>query len=266
MQVAEIPFPIQSADQVAQAIERYLTDKTRLLLIDHVTSPTGLVFPVNDIIKIAHRRNVRVIVDGAHAPGMVPVDLRQINADYYTANHHKWLCAPKTSGFLYVAPQWQPEVRPTTISHGANTESYGKSRFLAEFNWIGTYDPTPILSVPTAIDFLNRLGPGGITELCLANRSLVLAGREKLLNALEIESPAPPAMIGSLASIPIATQDRRAFSDATTLQRRLYDEYRIEVPVFKLNDQLHCLRISAQAYNVIEQYERLAIALRNELK
>ena len=151
---ANLPFPVTSVEQVISAVEARFTDRTRILLIDHVTSPTGLVLPVAEIVSRAHARGIRVMVDGAHAPGMLPLHLTELGADYYTSNHHKWLCGPKVSGFLYVRPEFQAEVRPTVISHAANRPRPGRSRFLAEFDWTGTYDPTPILALPTAIEFL----------------------------------------------------------------------------------------------------------------
>ncbi|QDV44852.1 Isopenicillin N epimerase [Stieleria neptunia] len=261
--VAELPFPVESDAQVIEAVDATLSPKTRLLLIDHVTSPTGLVLPVKELIELAHRRGVRVMVDGAHAPGMVPVDLSQLDPDYYTANHHKWLCGPKTSGFLYVRRELQPEVHPTTISHGANSPGLGQTPFLAEFNWVGTYDPTPILSVPTAIEFLGGLKEGGLSQLMRDNHALVLAGRQVLLDAIDCGLPAPAEMLGSLASVPLPA-DRVGNGDAVKgLQHRLYHEHAIEVPIFLLNGTLPCLRISAQVYNSLEQYERLADVLRN---
>ncbi|MCS7470819.1 aminotransferase class V-fold PLP-dependent enzyme [Stieleria sp. ICT_E10.1] len=260
--VAELPFPIESNAQVIEAIDAMLTSKTRLLLIDHVTSPTGLVLPVKGLIELARRRGVRVMVDGAHAPGMVPVDLSDLDPDYYTGNHHKWLCGPKTSGFLYVRREWQHEVRPTTISHGANSPALGRTPFLAEFNWVGTYDPTPILSMPAAVEFLSVLKEGGFTQLMRDNHALVLAGRHALLDALGCDLPAPAEMLGSLASVPLSAE-RVGDGDAVKrLQHRIYHEHAIEVPIFLLNGTLPCLRISAQAYNSLDQYERLADALR----
>lgn len=262
VQVAELPFPIHSESQVIESIESRLTRRTRLILVDHVTSPTGLVLPIREIVELAHRRNVRVMIDGAHAPGMVEVDLQKLDADYYTANHHKWLCGPKTSGFLHVRRDLQDEVRPAIISHGANTSNYGPSRFLGEFNWVGTYDPTPILAMPTAIEFLNSLIDGGLPALMNDNRSLVLAGRRRILDALDLAEPAPDGMIGSLASVPIAWLSKCSRAELNTIQQRIYKEHRIEVPVFSLGNLLPCVRISAQAYNSIDQYERLADALR----
>jgi isopenicillin-N epimerase len=259
--VADVPFPLAGPNDVIDAIERVLTDRTRLVLVDHVTSPTGLVFPVAQICDLCHSRGIRVMVDGAHGPGMVVVDLDKVGADYYTANHHKWLCGPKTSAFLYVNPQWQSEVHPTTISHGANTDRYGETRFQAEFNWVGTFDPTPILVVPDAIDFVSTLMPGGLDALMNHNRELAMAGRRLLLDRLGIDAPAPESMLGSLAAILLPNPQNRSAAETETLKTRLFTEFRIEVPVFQLGEEKSCLRISAQAYNDLEQYKRLANAL-----
>ena len=263
--VAELPFPISSADQAVEAIRRVLSAKTRLLLVDHVTSPTGLVLPIRPIVELAKTHQVRVIVDGAHAPGMVPVDLISLGADYYTANHHKWLCGPKTSGFLYVRKDLQEEVRPAIISHGANSEDLGESKFLAEFNWVGTYDPTPLLSVPASIDFLSTLRPGGLGQLMSENHELVTAGRAVLLEALKLDAPAPSDMLGSLASIALPLGRKASKPKLDAFQKQLFTKHRIEVPIFQLDDGTPCLRISAQAYNHLEQYERLAEVLCREL-
>ena len=259
--VADVPFPIASPTVVIDAVAKKLTARTRLILIDHVTSPTALLFPVAQIVQLAHGRGIRVMIDGAHAPGMVGVDLQAIDADYYTANHHKWLCGPKTSGLLWVRPQWQSEVRPTVISHGANRMHYGNSRFQAEFNWIGTYDPSPILSMPTAIEFLDGLYPGGLVELMERNRALALIGRQILLDRFSIDPPAPDAMLGSMATIPLPSADSLSEKDVRAWQQSLFLRDRIEVPVFKTIGQQTCARISAQAYNDQQQYERLANAL-----
>ncbi len=266
IRVAEIPFPLADADQVVRAIETEINDRTRLLLVDHVSSPSGLVFPIDKIIALAHASGVRVLVDGAHAPGMVPLDLRELEADYYTANHHKWLCGPKASGFLYVRRELQEEVRPTVISHAANRPRPGRSRFIAEFDWYGTFDPTPLLSVPDAIEFLSSLFPGGINELMATNRRLALDAREVLCDALQIDAPSPAEMIGSLVALPLPPPQQQPRGELDPLQVLLYDQHRFELPIFAFPDSgARVLRISLQAYNQIGQIERLAEVLRREL-
>ena len=265
LRVARVPFPIKDENEVLQAIQRELSPQTRLLVIDHVTSPTALVFPLKQIIDLAKSNGVRVLVDGAHAPGMVPVDLVQLGADYYTANHHKWLCAPKASGFLFVDPKWQNEVRPTVISHGANRDVPGRSRFLAEFDWVGTYDPTPILTVPTAIEFLRSLRPGGTSVLMHENRQQALAAQTILAKALNIEAPAPTSMIGSMVTIPLPDVHDRYGNDPDLLQQQIYNQYQFELPIFLGPDRQWLLRVSLQAYNTVGQIERLSECLAKEI-
>ncbi len=266
VRVANIPFPIRGDDEVISAIEAQFTKRTRLLLVDHVTSATGLIFPIERIVAAAHRRGIPVLVDGAHAPGMIAVDLRCIDPDFYTANHHKWLCAPKVSGFLYVRRQLQPQVRPTVISHAANTPRAGRSRFLAEFDWTGTFDPSPLLATPAAIDFLERLHQGGLEEHRAKIRGLTIQARSRVLESLGIASPAPESMIGSMASIPLPAGPDPPTGNVDPLQSRLFDRHRIEVPIFRhVGTNTRMLRFSVQAYNHLEQYRRLAVALRTEL-
>lgn len=267
MRMASVPFPIRDPSAVVGAIENVLNERTRLILVDHVTSPTGLVFPVDRIVELAHRRGVRVMVDGAHAPGMLPLNLGELQADYYTANHHKWLCAPKVSGFLYVRPEYQAEVHPTIISHAYNRPRPGRSQFLAEFDWMGTHDPTPLLALPAAIEFLESLQGGGMESHMRSNRQLAIQSQAILCDVLGIESPCPEAMLGSLVSVPLCGLDREA---GEKLGRELYDVDRIEVPIFQgISDpdngpgdkQAPILRISLQAYNHLGQVERLAAIL-----
>lgn len=259
--VARLPFPLRSPDEVLEAIEGALTDRTRLLLIDHVTSSTALVLPVERLVALCRERGVRIFIDGAHGPGMIPVDLDSLGADYYTANCHKWFCAPKGCAFLHVREALQPEVRPTVISHGHNTPRSGRSRFETEFGWPGTYDPTPYLTLPFALDWLSGQDPRGIEGVMERNRATVLEGRDQVLDCLRVEAPAPDEMIGSMATIPLPA-GAPPIDGLDELHVRLHTEHRIEVPVVHWPTHgRRWLRISAQLHNDSEDYAALCRAL-----
>lgn len=263
--VAEIPFPIADQQQVVDAIEAVCNAKTRLILVDHVTSPTGLILPVRQVIENAHRRDIRVMVDGAHAPGMLKLDLDSLGADYYTANHHKWLCAPKTSGFLYVDPQWQDSVRSTIISHSENLPSPGRSQFMSRFDWGGTYDPTPLMCVVDSVEFLSKLLPSGFEGIMERNRELALQSRGLLCDALSLDPSSPDEMIGSLVTLPLSESwVEKLGTDVRQIQRRFYEQHRFEFPVLcGLQPDRVMIRISLQAYNDLDQVQRLADVLMN---
>jgi isopenicillin-N epimerase len=259
--VAELPFPVASEDELVERVLTGLGPRTRLLLIDHVTSPTALVLPVERLAREAAARGVSVLVDGAHGPGMVDVDLRRLMAagvGYYAASCHKWLCAAKGSGFLWVRPDLQPEVRPTVISHGANSPRTDRSRFRLEFDWVGTQDPTAYLSVPAAIELLGSLLPGGWPALRERNRALALEARGIVCEVLGTAAPCPAALVGSMASVPLPP----AAASAESLTDELYERFGIEVSVIPFPaPPARLLRLSAQAYNARDEYAYLAGAL-----
>ena len=266
--VVDIPFPIASSDVVVERVLEKVTGRTRLLLIDHVTSQTGLVFPVERIVAELNARGVDTLIDGAHAPGMLALDLRAINAAYYTGNLHKWVCAPKGAAFLYVRENRRATVRPTSISHGATSDRRDRSRYLIEFDWTGTDDPTALLSAPESLRVMASLADGGWPEIRRRNRALALQARDILIDALQIEKPAPDEMIGSLAAVPIPDSPYATHSlfGNDPIQDVLFDQYRIEVPVMLWPQApKRVLRVSAQLYNETAEYERLADALRNEI-
>ena len=238
--------------------------RTRLALVDHVTSPTGLVLPIERARPRAPARGVDALVDGAHAPGMVPLDLDALGAAYYTGNCHKWVCAPKGSAFLHVRRDRQKGVHPLVVSHGANSPRSDRSPFRLEFDWTGTADPTAFLTVPEAIRYMGSLLPGGWPALMAHNRRTALAARDRLAAALGVPAPAPDSMIGSLAALPVPAGFFPAAPPRTRdpLQAALFDRYRLELPVFTW-PALSCrlLRVSAQLYNSAADYERLAAAL-----
>jgi isopenicillin-N epimerase len=262
--VAEVPFPLESADAIAEAVLARASARTRLALIDHVTSPTGIIFPAAAIVAALHGRGIDTLIDGAHAPGMLPLDLDAIGAAYYTGNCHKWLCAPKGVGFLYVRRDRQQAIRPTVISHGANSPRQDRSRFLVEFDWVGTVDPTPILALPKALELLGGLFVGGWPALRAHNHELVLTARRILCDALEVPAPCPDEMLGSLAALPLpdATVAPSGPLYTDPLQDALLAEHHIEVPVMLWPaPPRRLIRVSAQAYNQPSDYVRLAEAL-----
>ena len=267
--VATVPFPLAEASEVVDAVLTAVTRRTRLALVDHVTSPTGLVWPIERLVRALAERGVDTLVDGAHAPGMVSLNLRALDAAYYTGNCHKWLCAPKGAGFLRVRRDKQAAVRPTTISHGANAARTDRSRFLLEFDWTGSIDPSAYLCVPDAIRFMNGLLPGGWPELMARNRRLALGARRTVCGALGVPIPAPDDMIGALAAIPIADGDPTPPSSplyADPLQDVLLERHRIEIPVIPWpTPPQRLVRLSAQIYNRPEHYEVLGTALRDLL-
>ncbi|EDM75074.1 isopenicillin N epimerase, partial [Plesiocystis pacifica SIR-1] len=201
--VADIPFPIARPEQAVEAIEAALSERTTLALIDHITSPTGLVLPMESILERCAARGVDVLVDGAHAPGHLDLELGALGAPYYTGNLHKWVCTPKGSAFLHVREDRREGLRPSVISHGANMPRADHSRLQDEFDWPGTLDPSAWLSVPFAIDYLAKLVPGGWAEIRRRNRALALAGRACLLEALGQDAAAPDSMIGNLVALPL---------------------------------------------------------------
>lgn len=268
VQVATIPRRVATPDVIVDSIMNAVDETTVLALIDHVTSPTALVFPVAELTRRLHERGVMALIDGAHAPGMLPLELDVIGADFYTGNCHKWVCAPKGAGFLVIAPEHHEKIRPLAISHGANSTRTDRSRLHLEFDWTGTTDPTPWLSVADALEFWDSGFQGGFAEAMEANRNMALAARELVARRCGLESTAgQDALVGSMVSFVLP--DRPADSEPVgplrieALQQQLMDTYRIEVPVFPWpREPSRLLRIACQCYNDLNQIEYLAEAFR----
>ena len=201
--IARLSFPGATPDLARDAILDAVTPRTRLVMIDHVTSPTALVLPVDEIVAALASRSIDTLVDGAHAPGMLDVNVGAIGAAYYVGNCHKWMSAPKGSGFLHVRRDLQERVRPLAISHGATSPRLDRTRFRIEHDWTGTSDPSAYLSIPAAIAFGASLLPGGWPALRERDHDLAIRGRDLLCAALGIDAPAPDSMIGSMAAVPL---------------------------------------------------------------
>jgi len=267
--LAPAPFPVDSSDQIVDAILAKVTPRTRLALIDHVTSDTGMVLPVAKIIAELRELGVETLVDGAHAPGMLQLNLEALNPAAYTGNLHKWVCAPKGAAFLWVRPDLQDSIQPPSISHGNNRPRQDHTPFQDRFDWTGTFDPSAWFSVGEALHFMAGLLPGGWAELRRTNRALALAARKLLCAKLRVPPPCPESMVGSLATIPLPeryqNRPRKLVGKLEKDQVRLYDDYGIEVPFSRIGaPERRYFRISAQIYNSIEQYERLCKVL-NEM-
>jgi isopenicillin-N epimerase len=267
--VVDVPFPVESTDAVVESIMSAVTNRTRLALMDHITSLTGMVMPIERIVRGLSSKGVDTLVDGAHGPGMVPLNISGLAPAAYTGNCHKWLCAPKGAAILYVRRDLQTRIRPLTISHGANSVREDRSRFQLEFGWTGTDDPTAYLCVPESISFMGSLLPGGWPELMDRNRSLALGARRLLCDTVGVDPPCPDEMIGTLASVPLA---RGTFHFSTTalafdpLEEVLREDYGFEVPVMAYPPgPSSIIRVACQIYNSRAQYAELARVLKKLL-
>jgi isopenicillin-N epimerase len=228
-----------------------------------------MIFPVKDICAGLAELGVDTIIDGAHAPGMLPLAIDEIGAAWYTGNCHKWMCGPKTAGFLATAPGRLGEIEPLITSFGSSFQETGKHPRQWEFFWRGTHDASAFFVLPELIDFMAGLLPGGWPEIMERNHRLVMKGQDILCDALQIDAPLPESMIGSMATLPLPDHGRgapRGLFREDCLGHILYEDHKIEVPLMQWPRQGEFkIRISAQLYNSVEEYEALAKALLSEL-
>ena len=243
---AEVPFPQPSANAVVANVATALNERTRLAVVDHITSGSALVLPVEQIVAVCHDAGVPVLVDGAHGPAQVPLDMKAIGADWYAGNCHKWLCAPKGSAFLYATPKRQGDLHPVTISHGL-----GKG-FLEEFDWTGTCDPSAWLATDVAIDFHQRLGG---EALMTRNMALAAEAMALLARRLNTEVGTHGALAGSMGVVRLPITGEVTAETSMELRARLLAA-NTDAPTHVIADGIW-LRISAAAYNEIDDYERL---------
>lgn len=260
--VAEVPFPIESPEQVAEAVLRCVGPRTRLAVIDHITSPTALIYPVATLVA-ALEPDIPVLIDGAHGPGQVELSIDELGASWYTGNLHKWTCAPKGSAFLHTRADWRSDTVPTVISHGRNAplpEIGDRYRLL--FDWLGTDDFSQWLVVPDAMKAVGELEPGGWPAVRAQNHQLILAARKLVADAVGSRLPAPDEMIGSMAAIRLP--DREGEDPGGELSPLMGDLIEAGFETLVMNwpswpSQL--LRVSAHHYNRLEEYEALADVL-----
>jgi isopenicillin-N epimerase len=262
--IRRLPDRLDSDDGIASSVLGGITDRTRLVVVSHVTSPTAVILPVRAICEGARRRGVPVCIDGPHAPAMVDVNISGVECDYYCASLHKWLSAPFGSGFLYVAKRHQQRFRPLVRSWGGSLGGRPAS-WKDEFTWSGTHDPAPFLATPDAIRFLEQIGLQRFRE-----RTHSLAGlvRERVTSLTELEPfvADSPRRYGSMIALPLPPLAgfEPGHGRVDPLQLRLWEEFRIEVPVMHWGGR-RLLRVSCHLYNTEEDVERLVTALRRLL-
>jgi isopenicillin-N epimerase len=240
---AEIPLPLDSAEEVIDAVWRRVTPRTRVLFLSHITSSTALILPVEELSARARDRGLTTIVDGAHAPGQIPLDLRLLDVDFYAGNCHKWLCAPKGAGFVYVRPELQSVVHPLVIGWG-----YGDDpTFVRRHELQGTRDPSAYLAVPTAIEWLRAHAWEEVRRRC---RELTRHARDEI----PLEPVGAPELLAGMVAWFVPD------TAPLDLQERLYDDYRIEIPVVEQNGR-RLIRASFHAYNSADDLTALRAAL-----
>jgi isopenicillin-N epimerase len=241
-----VPYPGFRAEGLAETLAAALTPRTRLVLIDHITSESGLILPVREIAAVCRRAGVPVLVDGAHAPGVLTLDVPALGVDWYTANLHKWAFAPRSSGFLWAHPSRQADLHPAIISWGLD------QGFQAEFGWLGTRDPTPWLAAPAGIDFLKELGTGAMWDY---NHALAWRAAVELPDRWDTHLEVDEHSIGFMATIPLPDRLGSTHVDAARLRDALLFEDHIEVQLHAGYGRLWA-RVSAQVYVEWSDIER----------
>ena len=262
--VIRIPFRIDDESDIIDPIVSAINDKTVLAMIDTVSSPTGIRMPFEKLVGLIQERGVDVLVDAAHGPGIVPLNIRKLNAAYITGNCHKWICTPKGSAFLHIRDDRREGVKPLTIGHGYSSDLPSAEKFRMEFDWTGTRDPSPWLCIPFAISHIGGLINGGWEKIMNKNHEMAIFGRDLLCETLDISPPTPDSMVSSMSSVEFPWDEDvgPAPIDGDPIHNTLFDEYRIQVPVISWpNHNRKYLRISAQVYNSKEDYHYLSDSL-----
>jgi isopenicillin-N epimerase len=251
VRTAVMPYPVRSAAELRDACLAGLGPRTRLAIVDHITSQSALIMPLAEIAAACRARGVAVLADGAHAPGAIPLDIPSLGVDWYVANLHKWMWVPRSSGILWASPERKADVHPAVISWGLD------QGFTAEFDLPGTRDPSAHLAAPAAIAMMEDLGADAVRAY---NHALAWNGARVLAERWGTEFVTPETMIGTMATIVLPASLGSTADDAVQLRHRLLFEDRIEVQVHAWKDRLHA-RISGQIYNDLDEIERFASAI-----
>lgn len=271
---APIPFPVADRARVAEAYTSAITDRTRIALISQITSPTALVMPLDEILPVLHDKGIVSVVDGAHGPGQIDVDVPALGCDVYVANLHKWLCAPKSAAVLWLKQEHREDIEPHALSSRAHADRPDRDRARHLFDYIGTDDYTPAMAAWHSIETISAMAPEGdaapLQRIAAANRTLALTGRNILCDTLGIEPAAPDGMTASMAALllPGTPPKSMVFSGAgydDEVHAQLKERFGIQVPVWTSPSGGRVVRISAFLYNTPGQYAELAQALRTLL-
>lgn len=251
----ELPFPVADPGLYVEAVDRAITPRTKVAILDHITSETALILPLAEMAERARAKGVLVLADGAHAPGQIPLEIPALGVDWYVANLHKWAFAPRGCGILWAAPERQKGLHPPVISWGLD------QGFTQEFDWVGTQDPSAYLAAPEGIRFMRDLGVEAMRQY---NHDLAWGAARMLMERWNLELPTPQSMIGSMVTLPLPQGLGSSPADAARLKDALLFEDHIEVPVMAIGGRLWA-RISAQIYNDMSDIERFAQALERRL-
>ena len=250
-----VPLPVKSNEEMHTLLWQGITPKTKVIFLSHITSPTAVTFPVAEICKRAREAGILTVIDGAHAPGQVPLDMQAIDADFYTGNCHKWMCSPKGAGFLYVRREHQPLIEPLVVSWGWSGQNHEKlgSSFLDNYAWQGTQDFSAYLSVFAAIEFQKKYDWDSVRKKC----HVLL---KECMDKLEKVTGLAPAYISDTFYHQLAITPLPKVTDLTAFKNKLYDDYCIEIPLTEYKDKQFA-RISVQGYNTLEDLDALVAAL-----
>ncbi|MCK6477262.1 MAG: aminotransferase class V-fold PLP-dependent enzyme [Phycisphaerales bacterium] len=268
---AHVPFPLQAPGQVVEAVVSKMTGRTRMVMISHVTSCSSLIFPVEAVAAECSSRGIDILIDGAHSPGQVPVDIRRLDPAFYVGSLHKWVGAPRGASFVYVRPDLQAGFRTIALSSRAKKIRPARSLFLRDFDYMGTDDYSAFLVVADAIDALGGMDPGGVGGLMVSNHRRVIHARDIVCAMTGLTPSCPDEMTGSMVSLvlpeagPEASQRPTRYDDP--LQDALVERHGVQAPIWRLweNPGVRVARLSAQVYNRPGQYAYFARALAEEL-